>query len=51
MANTLPDGADARYLLGIVKNVAAQTEGEVLAELLSRNRIAARDRFLAPLRC
>ena len=49
-ANTLPDGADARYLLGIVKNVAAKTEGELLAELLYRNRIEARDRFLAPLR-
>jgi hypothetical protein len=49
-ANTLPDGADARYLLGIVKNVAAKTEGEILAELLYRNRIEARDRFLAPLR-
>jgi hypothetical protein len=50
IANTLPDGADARYLLGIVKNVAAKTEGEILAELLYRNRIEARDRFLAPLR-
>lgn len=49
-ANTLPDGTDARYLLGIVKNVAAKTEGEILAELLYRNRIEARDRFLAPLR-
>jgi hypothetical protein len=49
-ANTLPDGADARYLLGIVKNVAAQAEGEILAELLYRGRIEARDRFLAPLR-
>jgi hypothetical protein len=50
LANTLPDGADARYLLGIVKNVAAKTEGEIFAELLYRNRIEARDRFLAPLR-
>jgi hypothetical protein len=49
-ANTLPDGADARYLLGIVKNVAAKTEGEILAELLYRGRIEARDYFLAPLR-
>lgn len=49
-ANTLPDGADARYLLGIVKNVAANNEGEILAELLYRGRIEARDRFLAPLR-
>ena len=48
--HTLPDGADARYLLGIVKNVTAKTEGEVLAELLYDGRIKARDRFLAPLR-
>jgi hypothetical protein len=37
-------------LLGIVKNVAAKTEGEFLAELLYRGRIEARDHFLAPLR-
>jgi hypothetical protein len=49
-ANTLPDGADARYLLGIVKNVAAKTEGEILAELLYLRRMEARDFFLAPLR-
>ncbi len=49
-AKTLPDGADARYLLGIVKNIAAKTEGEIIAETLYRGRIAARDRFLAPLR-
>lgn len=49
-ANTLPDGVDARYLLGIVKNVAAKTEGELFAEIYYRNRIEARDRLLAPLR-
>ena len=49
-ANTLPDGADARYLLGIVKNVAAKTEGEILAELLYDGRMEIRDRLLAPLR-
>jgi hypothetical protein len=49
-ANTLPDGADARYLLGIVKNVAANTEGEILAETLYRGRMEIRDHFLAPLR-
>jgi hypothetical protein len=49
-ADTLPDGADARYLLGIVKNIAAKTEGEYLAELLYAYRMEARDRFLAPLR-
>lgn len=49
-ANTLPDGVDARYLLGIVKNIAAKTEGEILAETLYRGRMEIRDRFLAPLR-
>jgi hypothetical protein len=49
-ANTLPDGADARYLLGIVKNVAAKTEGEYLAEYLYEFRMDAQKRFLAPLR-
>ena len=49
-ANTLPDGADARYLLGIVKNITAKTEGEILAETLYRGRMEIRDRFLAPLR-
>ncbi len=46
----LPDGVDARYLLGIVKNVAAKTEGELFAEILYKNRIAMRDRFLATMR-
>jgi hypothetical protein len=46
----LPDGVDARYLLGIVKNVAAKTEGELFAEILYKNRIEARDRFLAAIR-
>jgi hypothetical protein len=49
-AQTLPDGVDARYLLGIVKNVTAKTEGEILAEMLYDGRIEARDRFLEPLR-
>lgn len=49
-ANTLPDGVDARYLLGIVKNIAAKTEGEILAEMLYRGRLEAREHFLAPLR-
>jgi hypothetical protein len=33
-----------------VKNVAAKTEGEILAETLYRGRLEIRDRFLAPLR-
>jgi hypothetical protein len=49
-AGTLPDGADARYLLGIVKNVTAKTEGEIIAEMLWEERMRARDFFLAPLR-
>ena len=49
-AETLPDGVDARYLLGIVKNVTAKTEGEILAEVLWDERVRARDFFLAPLR-
>jgi hypothetical protein len=49
-AGTLPDGVDARYLLGIVKNVTAKTEGEIIAELLWEERMRARDFFLVPLR-
>ena len=49
-ANTLPDGVDARYLLGIVKNVTTQAELEIFAETIYRGRMEARDRFLAPLR-
>jgi hypothetical protein len=48
-AGTLPDGADARYLLGIVRNVADKTEGEHLARGLLELRLEARDRALAPL--
>jgi hypothetical protein len=48
-AGTLPDGVDARYLLGIVKNVHHLHEAEPITEALIRERLAARDRFLAPL--
>jgi hypothetical protein len=48
-AATLPIDADARYLLGIVKNVAAVNEGRHVTEALLRERIAARDRMLASL--
>lgn len=48
-ARTLPDGVDARYLLGIVKNVTAKTEGEYIAEELFDQRTQMRDRILAPL--
>jgi len=46
---TLPEGADGRYLRGIVKNVAEEEEGWVIAEVLLRERLAARDRALDPL--
>lgn len=48
-AGTLPDGVDARYLLGIVQNVHHVHEAEVITEALIRERIVARDRFLEPL--
>ena len=49
LAKTLPDGADARYLLGIVRNVAAQAEGEHIAIRLFQLRLEARDQMLAAL--
>lgn len=40
---SLPVGVDARYLLGIVRNVHEQREGELVAEALLRLRRQARD--------
>jgi hypothetical protein len=48
-AGNLPDGVDARYLLGIVRNVHHVHEAEPITEALIRERLAARDRLLAPL--
>ena len=48
-ANTLPDGVDARYLLGIARNLAAQAEGEEIARRLFALRLEARDTMLASL--
>lgn len=48
-AATLPEGADARYLLGIVRNVAAKREGEHVARALFDLRVAADDSFLLSL--
>ena len=48
-AKTLPDGADARYLLGIVRNLAAKSEGEHAARALLELRLEVRDRMLAQL--
>jgi hypothetical protein len=49
LAHTLPDGVDARYLLGIVRNIAAQAEGEHIARKLFMLRLEARDAMLASL--
>jgi len=46
---SLPDGVDARYLLGIVRNLHHVHEADVISLALLRERIDARDRFLAPL--
>lgn len=48
-AGTLPDGVDARYLLGIVRNLYHCHQAEPITEALIRERLSARDRFLAPL--
>jgi hypothetical protein len=48
-ADTLPEGADARYLRGIVKNLSEETEGWQIAERLLRERLAARDLALTHL--
>jgi hypothetical protein len=49
-ALTLPDGVDARYLLGIVRNVADKAEGELVARAMLDLRLEVRDRLLTPLR-
>jgi len=46
---TLPADVDARYLLGIVRNVDEQEEGQLIAETLLRLRRQARDLTLARL--
>jgi hypothetical protein len=48
-AKTLPEGVDARYLLGIVRNVAAKSEGEHIARRLFDLRLQVRDTMLAAL--
>lgn len=48
-AHTLPDGAGARYLLGIVKNVSHRREDRAMTDALIRLRLQARDAALAPL--
>jgi hypothetical protein len=48
-AKTLPDGVDARYLLGIVKNLALQHEGCLISEALLQARLRAQDLMLRGL--
>ena len=48
-AGTLPEGAGAAYLLGIVRNLAAQDEGLATADALWRLRREAGDQFLRQL--
>jgi len=48
-AGTLPDGVDARYLLGIVRNLSQQAEGMAIADRLWDLRLQARDQIFAPL--
>ena len=47
--NTLPPDVDARYLLGIVRNISQTDEGQAITEALLRIRLEARDRMLAQL--
>lgn len=48
-ARTLPDGVGARYLLGIVRNVAQRREDRAMTDALIRLRLDARDAALASL--
>jgi hypothetical protein len=46
IACTLPPGVDARYLLGIVRNISQTNEGQAITEELLRIRLEARDTML-----
>jgi hypothetical protein len=46
---TLPDGADSRYLLGIARNLDHVHEADAITQALLRQRVEARDHFLAAL--
>ncbi len=48
-AGTLPPGVDARYLLGIVRNVADEREGWQISIALWDARVAARDQLALSL--
>ena len=45
-ADTLPNDADARYLLGIVRNTSLQHEGLLISEALLKARLQAQDLLL-----
>jgi hypothetical protein len=47
--DTLPPGADARYLLGIVRNLHDVHESAAITEALMHERMALRDRMLLVL--
>lgn len=49
VACTLPEGVDARYLLGIVRNLDHCHEAEPITAALIRERLAARDLLLQSL--
>lgn len=46
---TLPESADARYLLGIVKNLAHVHEADAITLALIKERVALRDHWLGHL--
>lgn len=46
---SLPEGADARYLLGIVRNVHHVHQADAITQSLLRQRVETRDHFLASL--
>ena len=48
-ARTLPDSVDARYLLGIVRNIAERNEAWQITDALLRLRIEAHDSAIADL--
>jgi hypothetical protein len=48
-AGTLPPNVDARYLFGIVRNVALRREAEAITAAMLRARLAAQDAILTPL--
>jgi hypothetical protein len=46
---TLPPNVDARYLLGIVRNVDQESEAELISETMLRLRLEVRDSIFGPL--